>query len=816
MKANFIAILLICSIYLQAQSVKEIPANRLKSAIKIDGTLSPEEWKDAALMEDFTQLRPRLNEKETEDQKIKVYISYDNEGIYVGGKVHEKSRADISAELTGRDGFGNNDFVGMVFDTYYDKLNGFEYFVTPLNEQMDAKAITSEDNGEDFSWNAVWKSATSIQDDGWTFEMFIPFAAIRFSEKNIQDWGINIVRMNRKRGEQFFWSPIDPNKNGFLTQEGVWKGLENIKPPLRLQLFPYLSYYLNHFPTQSTTQSPYTNQVNGGLDVKWGINEAFTLDATLIPDFGQVQSDDRVVNLTPFEVRFNENRPFFTEGAELFNKGNLFYSRRIGGTPFNIDKAYSNLGTNEEIMSNPTETKLINATKISGRTQGGLGVAMLNAIANNSFAEIRDNDNQKIRREETSPVTNYNIFVLDQNLKNNSNVSFVNTSVLRFGETQDATVSSGLFNINNKKNSWNISGQLSMSRLWDKESVNGYSQNLSIGKTSGRFNFNIFSSLTDTKFTSNDLGYFTNNNFIDNGIWMGYKWVKPSSWYNNLRMNFNASNSRLYQSIVKGGPMTQGNNFRMNVNGQLKNLWFAGIFTNYTSTMNDYYEPRVGNSYFRLPGSFLYGVFVETNNNKPYSVEVEFAHRTSPQFYNRNIYEISLDNNLRINQKLSFGINTNYLFRKNNVGFSYIDGGQSIFARRNVDVISNSFNAKYNFTNRMGLTLVSRHYFSAIKNKEYFNLKADGNLNSKGDVAASFKDNNANFFNVDMVYTWQFAQGSFLNVVWKNAIGYFNKDLDVNYFSNLSNTLKSDQNNNLSVKMIYFLDYNDVKKAVKK
>jgi len=149
------------------------------------------------------------------------------------------------------------------------------------------------------------------------------------------------------------------------------------------------------------------------LDVKLGLNQAFTLDATLIPDFGQVQSDNRVLNLTPFEVKFNENRTFFTEGTELFGKGNLVYSRRIGGTPIHLYDAYNELKANEKVLKNPTESKLINASKISGRTKNGLGIGILNAITRPQHAIIQDLENGSIREFETDPLTNYNIFVLD-------------------------------------------------------------------------------------------------------------------------------------------------------------------------------------------------------------------------------------------------------------------------------------------------------------------------------------------------------------------------------------------------------------------
>lgn len=242
-------------------------------------------------------------------------------------------------------------------------------------------------------------------------------------------------------GRTIFWNHVDQNINGFLTQEGYWTGLTNIKPPIRLQLSPYLSYYTNHFPSNLPDKSNYTTQVNGGMDLKWGINQSFTLDATLIPDFGQVQSDAQVLNLTPFEVRFNENRSFFTEGTELFNKGGLFYSRRIGGTPINLYSVYDQLGNNESVISNPTETKLLNATKISGRTQHGLGIGVLNAVTSETTAIIENKETGEKRSLVTDPLTNYNVFVLNKSLKYNSSVSLINTNVLRTGSTYDANVS---------------------------------------------------------------------------------------------------------------------------------------------------------------------------------------------------------------------------------------------------------------------------------------------------------------------------------------------------------------------------------------
>jgi hypothetical protein len=219
-----------------------------------------------------------------------------------------------------------------MFDTYNDKINGVGFYVTPYGEQYDARY--SGDGNEDDTWNAVWDSESKVHENGWSFEMRIPYSALRFVSRDVQTWGLNITRRRNKTGQQYMWNPIDPQKNGLINQEGEWTGIGKIEAPLRLSFSPYFSTYVNHYPAQKVTGNKnikdFNASVNGGMDVKYGLSESFTLDVTLIPDFGQVPSDPQVLNLTPFEVQYQENRPFFIEGTELFNKGNLFWSRRIG------------------------------------------------------------------------------------------------------------------------------------------------------------------------------------------------------------------------------------------------------------------------------------------------------------------------------------------------------------------------------------------------------------------------------------------------------------------------------------------------------
>ena len=791
---------------------KILQSKRTTANIKIDGTLDEVAWKDAPIALGYTEFRPTPFRKEDEANRTEVYMLYNDEGIYIGGYCYEKTKDSISTELNGRDGFGNNDYIGIIFDTYKDKINAFEYFITPLGEQMDAKMSPNPNgNSEDFSWNAVWKSAAKIHDNGWSFEIFIPFSAIRFSKKNVQDWGMNITRRRQKTGQQSTWNPIDVNVNGFLTQEGFWTGLENIKPPLRLQFSPYFSTYVNHYPSGTPGQKSWTSSVNGGMDVKYGISQALTLDMTLVPDFGQVQSDNQVLNLTPFEVKFNENRSFFTEGTELFNKGNLFYSRRVGGTPLHYYDVGVYMNSDEHIIKNPSETKLINATKVSGRLQNGLGIGFFNALTDAQYAIVED-DAKNTRKIQTSPLTNYNIIVLNQSLKHNSSVSLVNTNVWRSGKEYDADVTAALFDFNDKKNMWNVGGKLAGSSLVgylpNSKTQTGYSHTLYFGKTSGRFNFNISQDLTNDKFSSNDLGYFTFNNYLNHSAWIGYRWTKPGNWYNNIYLNLNAYYSRrLTPSAYRN------TNFNANVNGQLKNLWFAGALVGYEPKYNDFNEPRVDGRVFKGWSDYFIDGWFETNRSKKYSVYTELMYIARSLFDSKR-YLFNLNQKFRFNNKFSVSHGLSMEPQTDNVGFAAIDVNDNIiFGRRDRNTVENTLSFKYNFNDRMGINTRVRHYWSKADYKEFFTLLQNGDL-EKNNIFNDNVNQNVNFFNIDMTYTWEFAPGSFINIVWKNSAFDFKNDVEKNYFKNFNNTIETDQNNNLSLKVIYFLDYLQLRKKI--
>ncbi|RYY99656.1 MAG: hypothetical protein EOO11_04235 [Chitinophagaceae bacterium] len=802
---------------------RQLPAKRTTASFKIDGDLSEAAWKEAQPADKFIEWRPTAGKPENPETGTEVYILYDNTSIYIGGFCHERTRDSVSRELVGRDVVGVNDFVGIIFDTYNDKINAFGFYVTPFGEQFDAKYSTT--NGEDGSWSGVWNSASKIHDNGWSFELEIPYSALRFVSKDNQTWGLNITRRRNKTGQQYMWNPVDPQVNGFINQEGLWTGIEKIVAPLRLSLSPYLGTYATHNSDPAPGKKAWNTSVTGGMDVKWGVSESFTLDMTLIPDFGQVRSDNVVLNLSPFEQRYQENRPFFTEGTELFNKGNLFYSRRIGlDPPRHMEAAFNRAGELKgEVIDNPAQAKLINASKFSGRTSKGLGIGVFNAVQRRMYATVSDSTGKERHKVETGPLTNYNVLVFDQTMRNNSSVSFINTNVLRDGAEADANVSAFLFDFNNKKNTYNWSGNVSVSNIMEPgQTHTGYAHVLGFAKTGGRFNFQLGQELFDNKYDKTDLGFMNNNNYLDHYMWVGYKWVKPTKRFNSLYLNFNQGYSMRYKPSSY-----QQYWVNVNANGQLKNLWYAGFYVGYNADGNDFYESRdyknVLPTPFRAQSKLMTNIWVETNSAKKYKVNVQFGVDFNEQFDGHR-FDFTVFQRYRFSDRLSVDHQIFYNPWIDNAGFyGYYTptggGGYTdiLFSRRNRNTIENTVNMKYSFSNKAFINFRARHYWSDVEVKELYDLQPNGLLKPTQHTDVTPQSQNFNLFNIDATYTLQFAPGSFLNIMWKNQIeDFMSPDYISRYGKNLNRTFDAPQLNNFSVKVIYYLDYLDFKKWGKK
>ncbi len=813
MRISIIIILLVMPVIAFAQDApvekKQLEAIRISEAPKIDGKLDEQLWKDAPLVTDFVQKDPVPGGKPS--QKTEVRMLYDDAALYIGAMLYDTSPDSVRRGLAQRDGIGDASYFGIFIDAYKSGIYGESFIVTSAGVQFDAKY---SDNGEDENWSAVWKSQISFTDEGWIVEMKIPYSALRFPKKDVQEWYVNFQRRMRRVGEEVWWNELNPEVSGFFNQFGEVKTIKNINPPLRLFLFPYISYNVSHYPYNEADVNNWNRSFNAGMDIKYGINDAFTLDMTLIPDFGQTASDDQILNLNPFEVQFSERRQFFTEGTELFSKGDLFYSRRIGGTPAGyydvIDEADAN---GETIVSNPSSTQLLNSTKISGRTKGGLGIGVFNSISARTVATLKS-DNEIDREIETNPLSNYNVFVLDQNLKNNSSVTLINTNVWRKGEGDDnyeANVSGSLFRIANKKNSYEVSGGGAVSQKYfsgfDDVEL-GYQTYFSVGKIGGSLNAFLSHELVSDQYDHNDLGFLRRNNYSNFFGRAIYRKFQPFGKFLRAYAGTNMEYERLYKP-------SSYQDFSINP-------FYGGMFKNrlqfehwiYTSPFGskDYNDPRVEGRYYNMPAFLGSGLYISSDNTKKIRLSI-FGSAGVVDDNKRYFYDFGIEPSIIISDKWRMDYEFSYRYGNNDTGWAdELDNDDIIFGRRNLNTYVNVFNTSYIFTNKMGLTLRARHYWSRAEYQSYFLLGLDGDpeattydgLDEEGLPA---NDINYNSVNVDLIYTWEFLPGSQLSLVWKNNINTFKEDTDFKFINNFTETITGDQSNLFSVKVLYFLDY---------
>jgi hypothetical protein len=497
--------------------------------------------------------------------------------------------------------------------------------------------------------------------------------------------------------------------------------------------------------------------------------------------------------------------------VDLFNKGGLFFSRRIGNGPTGTPE----LADHEEVVNSPNEVKVLNAIKVSGRTKKGLGVGFFNAITETTDATIRDMITGETRKEVVEPFANYNILVLDQQFHGNSSVSFINTNVTREGHFRDANVTGLLADISNKRNTYSVRGQLKMSNVNKATGMEtGYSSFFYIRKAHGNFRYSFDHSLVDEKYDINDLGLILRNNYNNLGADAWYQIFEPTKKFNNFFVGTYINYKRLFN------PNTYtGTNFGINMDAQTKKLLWFGINFNFEpGKQYDYFEPRD----FENKRFFVYknlgdiSGWFETNSNKKLSFEGNFGMFTLFD-KERDLfgYYLGLEPTYRFNDKFRMSYDISYRNNKGSRGFVGNINDDIIFGERNVVSVENSLSGAFNFNPFHSLTLTFRNFWSTV-NYDYalFKLEDDGSVStSDGYTVNSLDDPNINFntWNLDFRYSWEFAPGSRLTALYRNSL--FNQDIASRdtYFDSLGNLFDQPIQHTFSLRLQYFIDYNNVK-----
>lgn len=828
-------LLIACSfaMHVALSQSKTLTAVKITQPPVIDGKLDDHAWNTASVATDFVQNYPSFGQPAS--VKSEVRFLYDDNAIYIHASLNDDP-SHIRRQSTPRDAEQRQDvdYFSVSLDTYNDRQNGFMFLVTPANVQSDAKIVAGTNISYgyvtgDRTWDAVWQSNVENTADGWQVEIRIPYISLRFAKKDVQTWGLQFIRYTRRNNEASSWNPTNPNENGFINQFGRCENLVDIKPPLRLSFSPYVTAGARLYPEGFEPKREFLR--NGGMDVKYGINESFTLDATLVPDFGQTISDNLINNLTPFEQKFNENRPFFTEGTELFTKAsNLFYSRRIGAVPGYYDNVFD-LENDYTIKENPSITQLYNAIKLSGRTKNKLGVGVFNAVTAPMYARLTNKITGKDSTIETESLTNYNMIVFDQALRGRSSLTFTNTNVIRNGAARDANVTGIDFNYYTKNNKYLFKILPRYSSVFGntpyRGNINlvddtlpggkmispydGFRNTISFGKVSGKFRFNYTNNIESNGYDPNDMGYLANANEVSHLGTLSYYQQTPTDKFNSYNYTIGFVHSSLFKPYVY-------NSFEIYADGNwvFKNFWSARLFIGaLPSVQNDYFELRTPNRYLQRPA--VYYAFLEGNTDSRRKLYLGYGFGYNRyNIENGDYFFSSINPRYRFSDRFTLDVSITTQDDKNQVGYAferdYMTDKPIIGYRRFLQT-ETIINGIYSFKPRLNLTLRVRHYWNEVKYKGFYDVSRDGSHQYRPQGARFNHDDNYNLFNLDAFLTWDFRLGSRFIVGYKNWLG--NPWAVVgqrNYFGNLKGIFSNSHGNELTAKFIYFLDYNQLRK----
>jgi len=803
-------ILCFVGLSLSGSSQKVLEASLIKHPPKLDGILEPEVWGNAYKASNFVEQLPVPGGPVRQESEVKVV--YTHEALYIGFFCYDNAPDSILKQLSGRDGDGNSDWCAITINCYQDGINGFSFAVSPWGEQWDGR-VTAGAGDSDVSWNAVWDCKVHINQTGWCAEFKIPFAALRFPEKAVQEWDINFAREIRRHREVSQWNPVHPNGPGELAQMGKLKGIEDIKTPKRFFLFPYLSSYYNY-----AEGNPSSFSYNGGMDVKMGLSDAFTLDATLIPDFGQTISDQLILNLTPYEVQFQDNRPFFMEGTELFNKSGVFYSRRIGGTPVGAYGLYQQLQPGESVVSNPMQSQLLNSTKISGRTKGNTGIGIMNGVTSATYATVVGADGSK-REVETQPLSNYNVLVMDQNLKNNSYFTLTNTNVTRAGSIYDANVSVYNFEIKDKRNDWSVSswGAHSLrkgAQYFSSKMLNqkGFSHGAALTRLRGNLTGSAGYYMESDGYNPNDLGYLQANNSWGQYINLVYRLFKPFGPFNKMWSELNVARESLYAPRAFSS---------LNLD------WELGLNTKKFTTYNlsvhaepvrayNYFEPRIWGLKFHDFAHVDVGGWVSTDYRKQLAVDIGGKYGVYQNNDGRSIQNFRISPRYRINDHWMLIYVYSLQQHFGDIGFATfhdVKDQTPVFGQRDAISHTNVLTATYAVNPLMSFNCRVRHYWGYSRYHQFYELDANGDLMSTdyqgwNDGQVSSRANrNFNSFTVDFFYKWNFTPGSELNFAWKWSQIDEISDIPSDLLTDFKTTAEIPISGSVSFRLVYFLDY---------
>jgi len=748
--------------------VPELKAKRVNpQPPKIDGVLDDKIWRSAGMhvARGFTQREP--DDGKAAAESTVVAVAYDDEALYVAYWCYDSQPDKILRHLVRRDHYSESDYIVVRLDPYHDHRTGYQFTLTAAGVQRDYRLYN--DDHSDNSWDAVWEGDVRIQPWGWSAEFKIPYYCLRFSEGDDQVWGLDFARYHARNSESSRWAYTPTSVSGLVSNFGHLTGLTDIRSGRHVELLPYA---VSSLETESKhIGNPDGSNVFGdvGFDVKYCVASNLVLNAAINPDFGQVELDRPVLNLSAFETWYSERRPFFVEGANMFNtRFDLFYSRRVGRSP----TGWVNDDFYLDRTSRPKATTILGAAKLNGRLANGTSIAVLTAVTDEEKEEyLIDSAGAQHEREAViEPKASYSVVRLNQEILANSTVGAMFT--LASQDTRHPSLTGGVdWRLRTNSNTWYFNGQAVFSRN-DGENV-GYGVDCSLGKDGGaHWRGALGFEIEDRYLNINKLGFLGRNDYRDVWTWIQYRttndwWIVRNSWNNfNSWLGWN----------------TDGNNISRgwNVNStfELTNNW--SIYVQVAHNFNEYDDMETrGNGLWREPVNWRWWFFLDTDTRK----KISFGWHPDGGFY-RDAWWWAQQFSItyRPASNMEFDIWSRYsqdygqIWWVTNPG----DGSDPVFANMNQHALDIGFTAAVVPHRNLSLQLSARGLLTSLDYYNYRPYSLSGGYGSSVDGYEA--DYNYTALNSTFLIRWEYVPGSTLYLVWTRSrpeVDYAVNDFDL-------------------------------------
>ncbi|MFI5252020.1 MAG: DUF5916 domain-containing protein [Bacteroidota bacterium] len=795
---------------------KSAHATRLTHAISIDGMLNESDWKNAETFSDFRQFDPVEGVDPTE--KTDVKLLYDDNALYVGIICHDSDPTGIVKQLTRRDRTVQSDRMSVMIDSYHDHQTAFLFSGSVSDVQSDG-VLSNDGRVYDIQWDAVWEFHSTITDSGWTGEFRIPFSALRFSTSDTgYVWGINFRRYIARKKETDEWvmqprNETPPGTISCVSCMGHLLGLNDIHPPLHLEIVPYTvakESYLSQpdpFPLQKKF-SP-----NVGADIKYGLTNNFTLDMAINPDFGQVEVDQSVLNLTVFETYYPEKRPFFLEGSQLFAFGTMFdnsqmqllYSRRIGRHP---EPPPGSLLPGYNYKDPPQNTTIVGAAKLTGRTNSGLSIGALSAVTDQEQGVQEDINGNALPPVTFEPRASYNVLRIKQDVMGNSTIGFMGTSV--FKDSYQPALNGGTdWNLRTDDGSYAVDGYVAGSDFVDNAGVrySGGAGRLGLGKLHGdhwlAYSFYDFSS---THYNIDQIGYYSQPREHGGFSEVTYKEDYGPSPIRRYSINFQSDYRWDWDGVATLRDL------EINPIFEFENFWALSFdYHHYLTAYDDANRGIIG--LYRRPVANDLIMSVQTDIRQPVSLNL-ISEYTGTNI-GKNAYLSSFIFTVRPLTWMEYSPTVTFYSSRHEEAWAipvYTDDGYNLFGDRDVDEYDFNLRGTITFTTDLSLQFFTQ---VLLAKGQYTNLrKLTGAesftpydyLSDTGSTAFkrySNPDFNDKTINANLVLRWEYMPGSTFYLVWTQA-RFGNIGSAVNYFgANFADAFRLPMDNVILAKVSY-------------